>query len=442
MSLKRILLITSAVVLLGVCIFGYLKRTVFSGGYYGSSDFFKFYESTLFYFSGQNIYSSDIVEMKTHVLTSVVTSWVTSDANLNPPFFTLLLLPLHVFNYAKAYQYWNIFSLGCLIIGLHVALKPFPQWHKNTLIILALFLLYLPTSAVLAYGQLTGLLLLLIASAWILGRAHKDMPAGIFIGLACSVKLFCGLFLIYFLCIKRYRLILTAVMTILCSVLAGLMVFGLKAYAEYHQMLSTIRWYAASWNVSFYGFFLRLFSGAEKNIPFISAPYAVKILTVLCIGLLAMYLLRTWKKWGEQQFDFSYALVIISMLLLSPLGWIYYFPLLVIPYLILVAKGNDLIHLGLCVLLFLSTLTGRLLRTTQIKTHLQIFVFGGVGFYVLLGVLALISIVGYGLWHSRVKNQAISENLWIIIYSIIFIPSLISLGAIFRDVYLGTAGGT
>ncbi|MDX2163908.1 MAG: glycosyltransferase family 87 protein [Gammaproteobacteria bacterium] len=367
-----------------------------------------------------------------------ITTWVTSDGNLNPPFFTLLLLPLHVFNYAKAYQVWNIVSAICLVSGVHVVLRRFPQWHKNTLIILALFMLYLPTSAVFAYGQVTGLLLLLLGSAWILSREQRDISAGVCIGLACAIKLFCGLFLIYFLCLNRWRLFFSALVVFFLAFLSGLMVFGLKAYLTYHTMLSSVRWYAASWNASFFGFFIRVFSGVEKNIPFVSAPYVTKISTLLCTILLVAYLIRTWRKWGEQKFDLSYSLVIVSMLLLSPLGWVYYFPLLLIPYLVLVEEGNELVHLGLCVLLFLSTLTGRLLRTTQIKTHVQIFVFGGMGFYVLLSVLALLSIVGYGVWHSRVKNNAISENLWMVIYTIIFIPSVISLGAIFRDVYFNS----
>jgi len=434
MSLKRIFLLSTSILILFVCTVGYFKRTIFAGGFYGASDFFKFYESTVFYFSGQDIYSNDIVQMKMHD----ITTWVTSDGNLNPPFFTLLLLPLHVFNYAKAYQVWNIFSAICLVGGVHVVLRRFPQWHKNTLIILALFLLYLPTSAVFAYGQVTGLLLLLLGSAWILSREHRDISAGMCIGLACAIKLFCGLFLIYFLCLKRWRIFFSALSIFFLAFLLGFMVFGLKAYLTYHTMLSSVGWYAASWNASFFGFFIRIFSGIEKNIPLISAPHALKISTILCTVLLVAYLIRTWRKWGEQQFDLGYSLVIVSMLLLSPLGWIYYFPLLLIPYLVLVEDSNELVHLGLCVLLFLSTLTGRLLRTPQIKTHIQIFVFGGMGFYVLLSVLALISIVGYGCWDSRVKKNAISENLWVLIYIIIFIPSVISLGAIFRDVYLNS----
>jgi hypothetical protein len=129
------------------------------------------------------------------------------------------------------------------------------------------------------------------------------------------------------------------------------------------------------------------------------------------------------------------------MLLLSPLGWTYYFPLLIIPYLVLVRDGNWGVHLGCCFLLFISTLTGNLLRTPMVKTKMQVLLLGGTGFYALLGLLLLLSLVGYGVGKSRSQeNQesGISESLWIVIYSIIFIPSLISLGAIFRDLYLCT----
>jgi alpha-1,2-mannosyltransferase len=433
------LLVVSGI-LLFIILVAYFKRTIVAGGVYGASDFFKFYESALFYFSGQNIYSNDIIELRS-TTAAVSSTWVTANGNLNPPFFTLLLLPLHFFNYARAYQVWNMFTTAFFLLGPYLALRPFPQWHKYTLPIITLFALYLPNSANLAYGQITSILLVILTAAWLLSRKNKDISAGVCIGLACAIKLFCGLFLIYFLCLKRFRLISSSLITIFMTSVVALWVFGFQAYVAYHTMLNTINWYAASWNVSFFGFFTRLFSNVEHNVPLVIAPHLVNIFTVLCSIPLVIYLAWIWKKWGAQKFDIGFSLVLVSMLLLSPLGWTYYFPLLIIPYLVLVRDGNWGVHLGCCFLLFISTLTGNLLRTPMVKTKMQVLLLGGTGFYALLGLLLLLSLVGYGVGKSRSQeNQesGISESLWIVIYSIIFIPSLISLGAIFRDLYLCT----
>ena len=58
-SSKHMSLLVVSAILLFIILVAYFKRTIVAGGVYGASDFFKFYESALFYFSGQNIYSND-----------------------------------------------------------------------------------------------------------------------------------------------------------------------------------------------------------------------------------------------------------------------------------------------------------------------------------------------------------------------------------------------
>lgn len=428
MRLKQLSLFFVSLALLFFILVVYFKRAMMSGLAYGQTDFYKFYESVLFYFSGQNIYSNVIVEYKG----ATATAWITANANLNPPFLTFLFLPLHFFNYAKAYQLWSTISVGCILLGAYLATRPFLQWHKNTLSILALFALYLPCSEILAFGQTTSIMLVLIASAWLLAREKNDIAAGIFIGVACGLKLFCGLFLIYFLCLKRFRLFAASLLSFFATVMIGGVVFGFHAYLFYHAILKSIDWYAASLNASLYGFFVKCFSNTEKNTPVMVVPYLASVLTVLSSSGLATFLIHTWRKWGEQQFDLGFSVVIVAMLLLSPLGWVYYFPLLLIPYLVLISKGNDLVHLGACFLLLLSTLTGDYVRAVNMKTLTQVLLTGGFGFYVLVILLGLLCVIGAGKWRSQPQQQKIPGNLWILIYSLIFIPSAESLSALFK----------
>ncbi|HEV2613975.1 MAG TPA: glycosyltransferase family 87 protein [Gammaproteobacteria bacterium] len=431
MSLKRIGLLFFSALMLFVTVVISFKRVLVSGNYFGASDFWKFYNSVLFYFSGQNIYTNAFVVNKASSMASI---WGQADGNLNPPFFTLLLLPLHYFNYSRAFQIWNMISVVCMFLGAYLALRPFPQWHKNTLPIMALFALYLPTADNIACGQMASILLVILASVWLLARKNQDISAGLLLGFACAIKLFCGLFLIYFLCLKRVRIVIAALSVFILAFLMAGFVFGFSAYREYYAVLGEVHWYASTWNASFYGFFTRIFSNTEGNVSLLNLPYLANGLTVICSVALFSYLIRFWRKQSPQQFDLGFSLVIVAMLLLSPLGWIYYFPVLLIPYLILVGEGNMGTHLAACLLLLLSTQMWGLLIPLQIKTMKELLIMGGMGFVVLLGLLGLLSVVAKGVRHD--ENLTVSENSWILIYSVIFIPSLLYLEGLAKSLYL------
>jgi alpha-1,2-mannosyltransferase len=376
----------------------FLERAIVSG--YGHSDFFVFYEAMRFYFSGQDIYSSYIINNGA--------GYIREAGNLNAPFLTLLLLPFNSFNYAQSFQVWSVILTGCLIGGGYLALRPFPQWHKNTVPILLLFLLFFPNIQTLVYGQISPVLFLFVTLAW----------------------LFCGLFLIYFLCLKRFRVVAVSCLTFLGTSLLAWFVFGTKAYISYYQSMKGIFWYAGTWNVSFHGFFMRLFSNEEHNVPFMVSPHLASIFTLGCSAILMAYLIRSWLKAGPQQFDRGFSLVIVSMLLLSPLSWIYYFPLLLIPYLVLVSEKNDWLHLIAFSLLFLSMKIPLLVLASGIKTASQIFWTGGVGFYVLLGLLILLA-------KPYSEYRQFAPRLWGVVYALIFLQPIMVLTIVFFSLTFG-----
>lgn len=432
MKIKFIIISLLSLFLLFFAAFVYIYRSNMAGHYYGDSDFFGFYQSVRFYFAGQNLYSPTLLKpyFSSH------SAWVSADGNLNPPFFTLLLLPLYFFNYAKALKIWTMGSMFFALLGSYLALRPFPQWHKYTLPIITLFFIYIQTSVTLAFGQVTNYLLFFIVCGWLFSRERKDIPAGIFIGMACAVKFFCGLFFLYFLCIRRWKLFFSSALTTAFCFSLSILVFGEKNYLSYQAVLKKISWYASSWNVSFLGFFSRLFSFSEKNHAFFTLPHLTATLTILLSAGLVFYLGHLWQKQKttQEDFDAGFSLVIIAMILLSPLGWTYYFGLFLIPYLVLIHQSNhDGVHLAGTFLIFFSTLSGGLLHAQEVKTFLQILYFGGIGFYVLILFLALY-ITSFQRHFSYTQTSAhIAENLWLGIYLAAFSPSLFSLFSVFKN---------
>jgi hypothetical protein len=385
-------------------------RAQVSGTYYGSTDFFKFYESVRYFFSGQNLYSPIMLEPSKKMIAAAINT----SGNLNPPFLTLILLPLYYFNYQYALINWTMISIFLMFISVILVLRPYKPWQKYTLPILIAFALYTPNSMNLACGQINNYLLILLVGSWLCARKQKDISAGVLLGIACALKFFFGLFLIYFLCIKRFKLITSMLITGIIAFLFSIFIFGSESYQQYHMTLQKINWYGESWNASFLGFFTRV------------APPFANIITIIFSSLLFFSLIYAWKKYGEKDFDIGFSLTIIAMLLLSPLGWIYYFGLLIIPYLVLIHRSqNYAMHLIGCILLFLSSLSGDLLKTWEIKTPLQIFFLGGVGFYSLIALLGLYIFM----MRSKFKKSdtgIITEIHWFVIYSIALIPSFIS----------------
>ena len=409
-----------------------IKRAALSGHCYGGTDFFKFYQSVIFYFSGQSIYSTSIVKINTEFIsqgvTTIIHPWIASNGNLNPPFFTLILMPFHYLNYASSLVIWNSITIIMIIISAYVLFKE----YNYTVLIITGFLLYIPNAQNLACGQLSGFLLLPLIGVWLYAREHKAIPAGILLGFLCSIKLFFGLFLIYFMIIKYYRLCFSAVISMLvCFLITGL-VLGFQSYLDYYHTLHTVAWYAGSWNMSLYGFWFRLFSGAERNIPLFNQPILAQGLIMVSNLGLGGYLIWIWRKLGNHCLDIGFSLTLISMLLLSPLGWVYYFPLLIIAYKVLLLESHDfyygvLLHVLGCMALCLSMLSGDYLIAPLIQTPQQVLVHSSLGFYGLILLLGLFSYIAIQKTKPNVniiKSEVIAENLWLLIYGLIFLPAI------------------
>ena len=189
------------------------------------------------------------------------------------------------------------------------------------------------------FGQFGLFLLGSIILLWLSARKEKWQLAGIILGFALSVKIFLGLFLIFFAIQRRWRVLFWAVSVfILCNVIS-LITFGLPTYEQHVGLVAdSYQYINASWNASFGAFFSRILGGAE-NTPLIALPM---VAYGLAYGLSFLLTLRiVWTAWPRPRelsplvrFDIGYSLTIVAMLLISPFGWMYYFPVLFIPLLV------------------------------------------------------------------------------------------------------------
>jgi len=376
-------------------------------------DFLKFYASAEFYSQGKSIYSPAAVDAYREI-PNELRSKMTRDTmhpNLNLPFMTLIFLPFGLLDVNFAYLLWSIISL---ILGLISSWIIYDILHgqinRSFLMGIPILLFaFFPTFISIVYGQVSLLLLLIVVIAWSALRSENEIIAGIFFGFALNIKIFTGLFLIMFLLQRRTKLILWYFGTFLITNFLALIAFGMETYIEFIQNLSTITWYGASWNASFLGFFTRILGGSEGE-PLINLPelaYGLNYASTIILLLTLAWAVKTQKIKNKKIYDdLLFSLCIVFMLLLSPLGWMYYFVLLIIPVIILwqIKDPRYKTHFRVLIIIawILSTIPLALTSSSEIKT-IDMFVWGGAYFYALLLFSFLI------LWAILIMNQKSSK---------------------------------
>ena len=404
------------------------------------TDFYRFYKAAGFFAEGKSIYSPVPFKPSDEYLNMLSekakTNINTLHPNLNAPFHTLFILPLGKLSFGTAFWIWSIFSLifSLAAVGLMAYTKPFHYYDQNkllvqtsissqvrnvstsqklsevfiiyALILWIILLCYFPTWVNIASGQFGLFLLGSVILIWLSARNEKYLLAGVILGMAMSVKIFLGLFLIFFAVQRRWILLFWAVSIFVFCNIVSLSVFGLSAYKQHLELLKESHLYInASWNASFSAFITRIFGGAE-NIPWIELPaFAYGLIYSLSL-LLILYLIRTaWPQSREYspliRFDIGYAFTIIAMLLISPFGWMYYFPSLMIPLLVIwhassLLKAGKLCKFLLVIAWILSCIPTRLINSEETLMNLPIvwFVTSGYYFYALIifcGLLLFVS---------------------------------------------------
>ncbi len=391
----------------------YLSTITFYSRHPERSDFSKFYLSAQYYWKGESIYKevpiNSIIELAQQLnpgqnleLGQPSPSLrINSHPNLNPPFQTLILAPLGLLAYPAAFWIFSSLSLlaGLLGAGLiaqetETRCDTVPLWLGAWVVLLA----YFGTWAAIVYGQFALFLLLACAVGWAGMRRGHERLAGAALGLGLSLKIFLGLFLIFFLVRRKWRALFWFIGVFAGLSLLSLLICGVQAFKEYQTVLRGITWYAASWNASFMRFFTRILGGSE-NLPLLDAPKWASALTHLASLLFVAGFV--WLAWPQSRAssrdldDLAFALTIIGMLLISPLGWMYYFPVLLIPLAVAWRASGDLApgkryKILIIAAWVLSSIPHLLIPSAEVNGLAMIFFWGGMYFYSLLLLAAIL----------------------------------------------------
>lgn len=287
-------------------------------------DFSSLYSACLALSAGENPYQV--------LLTTYLSTVKKLPVNLNPPIVLWLINPLSRFHYDTAVVVWSGVSFILGLIGAGIAFQAtFSRLflRKNGLNLLFIYLSAFCVLMDTAIAQLGSLVLFLLMFGYHLYIRNKDISAGIIWGIVIALKFFPALLFIYVLIQKRYRVFISLLTVFVGMGLIPLLVYGPVIYTQYFSMLSRVAWYGDSWNASIYGFIFRLFVDIQdktQSLLFVKSLYVV--LLGLFLGWTISIIRRDTKNKANHP---AFCMTLVMMLLLSPLGWLYYFPLLIFP---------------------------------------------------------------------------------------------------------------
>ncbi|HBI21294.1 MAG TPA: hypothetical protein DDY37_01680 [Legionella sp.] len=193
-----------------------------------------------------------------------------------------------------------------------------------------LYLAFYPTIINTTIAQLGTVIAFFIVMGYYFYTKKRDVLAGVMWGIIIAMKFFPGLLFFYTVKQRRYRVMAIMALTLLVlSIMPGL-VYGVKIYSHYFRMLSHLAWYGDNWNASINGFVFRVLT----NIHSTPADFfRVKCLyTVLFIVSMVWFLKKLYSSTAPPDKNHqAFCLTLVMMLLMSPFGWMYYFPLLILP---------------------------------------------------------------------------------------------------------------
>ncbi len=379
-----------------------------------TTDFVQFYASAQSLRAGESLYRTLQVDRFGPAPNAASARPGAIHPNLNPPLLALLVAPLTLAGLSSAYRVWTALSMlsglfACALLwrGLGGAGRS----HSELIWLWLAFLVYFPTWTAITMGQVSAFLFLALAGAWLAGRSGHDRLAGALAGVAVSLKPFAGLLVVFFVLQRRWRVAAWSIGAVLVAVLATLPFAGFEAYREYASVMRSVTWFGNSWNASFWSFFTRILGGSE-NVPPVTVPMLGHGLALLSSAATLLWLAWLTGRGAATRpvsveadaststtraasFDLGFGLTLAVMLLVSPLGWMYYFPLLLIPGYTVWSLTRDgrqrVLCWGLVAAWGLSTIPTSMVRAADAIAPLGWFTIYSVYFYALLTLTIVVS---------------------------------------------------
>ena len=300
------------------------------------NDYYQDWGSARNYWAGLPIYLAHSASVPRH-LGLPSNPMKSIEYNAHPPTSVLLALPLGRLDYPDAVHVWNLVSLAAFLAGLAIVAVALPFPRELIWPTCALLLFCHPIYGNFYHGQLTLLLVLLVASAWALDRSGRTGAAGLLIGIAAAVKLFPAYLLLYFAIQGRLRALAAAAASFAALTVATAAVLGCEAYRDYLLVVLPRQeaFRGCDYNAAIAGLWYKLFNPMADDTLIAPlwrnadlARYGT-LLSDLAVTSIVAAVVRRARTPARR--DLAFGLTMTAMLLVSPVTWDISLPMLLIP---------------------------------------------------------------------------------------------------------------
>jgi hypothetical protein len=301
------LALTATLVLVLSIIWGWTTRT--------TSDFHVFYQSAVDLRHGVDPYVSAL-------------GW--GMPNANPPALMLFLLPFAWLSMGAAFVVWTAIGLGAFVWSAWLVAR---ETGRSLWTILLVACSTQGLAVTVNSGQLTLFLTPILTLAWLADR-RNDSRAGLWLGTLFYLKPFFGLFALYLLWRRSYRTLGIAIASMATWAVVGLVVGGIGVHRSWLASVAHVNRFEANvLNASLGAIPARLFNtyypDAMTHYTAIVDWPALGLWTWIALSLTVVAVAA--RVLPRRSRDAQWALLCLTSLAVSPLGWIYYVPMLVGP---------------------------------------------------------------------------------------------------------------
>lgn len=344
--------------------------------------------------------------------------------SLNNPVFYLFFLPFAFLPYIASFISWTLLSLGGYLTSIFIIINhlKLATLTNNKLLLTLLALLFFPCFLNTMLGQVACIMTLPITLAWLAYKNQRYHLSAIIFGLLTAIKWPLGLLIFLFMAKKHFQACIFYIISFLIITGISIIIIGPDNYHAYFKVIEHITWYASNWNGSILGFFSRIFGthGMKFN-PIFHILWLTKAIWYLGSAAL-FFLLYKCRNINDDKY---FSLLLICLLLITPLGWVYYYTWLLVPILILTNKalensGNyPLFYTLLCFFIFSGN------PAIQFNLHVigwpQILLFYATSFYALIFLL-----LSLYLSTKKAIQPPLSKSLITACYSVALVPSFMA----------------
>ncbi|CAN5721867.1 hypothetical protein BH24ACT21_BH24ACT21_15630 [soil metagenome] len=256
--------------------------------------------------------------------------------NLNPPFWTLVMLPLGFMDAINAYRLFVLIMLFT-ILGSAAWMAGELRLRAGWAILAAgLILFSSPMLATLALGQMYPVLVLGLVAAWVTDRRGKYLLSGLALGLVMALKPSLAPLILWPAVRKRWEMVGATIVSGAAATLAGSLALGSNATLRYAEVVLEERRIDGFWdNASLASAAMRTFTDTRFAEPLAVLPWLVPAAYVLGVALIILTVVKI--RGGSEA---GLWVLIAASLLASPIAWNNYLLLLAPGVLLLLARGR------------------------------------------------------------------------------------------------------